>query len=69
MSGSFWITNVSKLKVGLQDLGLYVKPYSSLDLLQGNYIFTEQQLLKSMTEGSIFRKRNRKGFNCSRKIS
>jgi len=57
MSGSFWITNVSKLKVGLQDLALYVKPYTSLDLLKGNYTFTEEQLLKSVSEGSIYRKR------------
>lgn len=57
---SFWITNCSKLNVSLADLGITVKSMTSVNLLdEKHYTFTLPQLMKSLHEGSIFKKRDK----------
>jgi hypothetical protein len=54
---SFWITNISKRIVSLSDLGLAVKPMTSINLLDSkHYYLNKEQLTKSETSGSIFAK-------------
>jgi hypothetical protein len=55
---AFWLTNFSNRNVSLTDLNLTVKAFSSVNLLDHkHYYYTIDQLVKSATEGSIFKKR------------
>lgn len=56
----FWITNSSNRNVSLSDLYLTVKAYTSVNLLdKKHYYYTWEQILKSVTQGSIFKKRDK----------
>jgi hypothetical protein len=51
---SFWITNVSKNIVCLNDLGVLIHPYQSMNLLDpGHHYITEDQIAHSLTTGSL----------------
>ncbi len=53
----FWITNISNMIVNLHDLNLFIKPYSSINLLNRRHLLlTENQIDESATSGSIFKK-------------
>jgi hypothetical protein len=53
----FWITNLSNRNVSLSDLYISVPAMSTVNLLDSkHYSFTFDQLQKSATEGSLFRK-------------
>ena len=54
---AFWITNISKRIVSLTDLALSVQPMTSVNLLDNrHYSFNKDQLIKSATSGSLFKK-------------
>ena len=56
----FWITNISNMLVNIHDLNLFIKPYSSINLLdRRHYLLTENQLYWSAKTGSIFKKRDK----------
>jgi leucyl-tRNA synthetase len=56
----FWITNVSNMNVSLSDLGITVPAGRSWNLLDSKHFkFTLEQLEKSNTSGSIFKKRDK----------
>lgn len=53
----FWVTNITNRDVSVGDLGLYIKAYQSVNLLDSrHYHYTLEQLEKSSTSGSLFRK-------------
>ena len=57
---AFWITNISPLNVTLADLALNIKARSSVNLLdEKHYKYTLEQIQKSATSGSIFKKRDK----------
>jgi len=59
MADFFWITNISKRIVGLSDLGIYLQPFTSVNLLdRKHYHFTPEQIKKSATCGSLFAKKH-----------
>lgn len=52
----FWITNSSRQAVSLGDLGICVRPQSSVNLLdEKHYSITKEQIYNSITSGSISR--------------
>lgn len=54
----FWVTNVSSRNVTLGDLALSIPKGRSYNLLDSNnFSYTEEQLEKSATEGSLWNKR------------
>ena len=56
----FWVTNASPMNVTLADLALNIKAFSTVNLLdKRHYAYTTEQLQKSATSGSIFKKRDR----------
>lgn len=56
----FWITNASTMNVSLADLNITVKAMSSINLLdKKHFSFSKEQLLKSFSSGSLFKKRNK----------
>lgn len=55
----FWVTNISKRNVSLADLNVTIKALSSVNLLDDkHYHYTLDQLQKSATTGSLFKKRH-----------
>lgn len=57
---SFWLTNISKRNVSLADLNLTIKSFSSVNLLdKRHYAYTLEQLEKSVSSGSVFKKRDK----------
>lgn len=57
---SFWITNISPMNVSLADLALNIKSFTTINLLdQKHYKYTLDQLQKSASSGSLFKKRNK----------
>jgi hypothetical protein len=57
---SFWITNITKMNVGLYDLNFTIPPYSSVNLLDSHHFsFTIEEIQKSATSGSIYKKRDK----------
>jgi len=60
MKNSFWITNISKMNVSLADLNLTIKSFTTVNLLDSkHYSYSADQLIKSATEGSIFKKKDK----------
>lgn len=55
----FWVTNISDRNVCLADLALTIPAHRSYDLLSSRFILTYEQLEKSATEGSLFKKRDK----------
>lgn len=56
----FWITNVSKRLVNIHDLGLFIKPHASINLLdKKHYFYTLDQIESSVKNGSIYSKRDK----------
>jgi hypothetical protein len=56
----FWIVNISNRNVTLSDLNLSIKAGSSVNLLdKKHYHLTMDQLQKSLTSGSIYKKRDK----------
>lgn len=56
----FWVTNVSDRNVSLLDLGLTLRAYSTVNLLDsGHYHLTREQLEASRDSGSIYAKRTK----------
>jgi len=56
----FWITNISNMIVNLHDLNLFIKPYSSINLLdRKHYLISENQIYHSANSGSIFKKKDK----------
>lgn len=57
---SFWVTNISNRNISLSDLNLTIKSFTSVNLLDNkHYYFSKDQLMKSATEGSLFKKRDK----------
>jgi hypothetical protein len=57
---TFWVTNICPMNVSLADLALTIKAYTSVNLLdKKHYQYTPEQLQKSFTSGSIFKKRDK----------
>lgn len=55
-----WVTNICNRNVTLSDLNLTIKAYSSINLLdKKHYNYTLEQVNKSVSNGSIFNKRNK----------
>ena len=55
----FWVTNTCNRNVSLADLNLTIKAFSSVNLLdRKHYSYTLEQLQKSATNGSLFKKRH-----------
>lgn len=55
-----WITNTSRRDVCIGDLYVTVRSYSSVNLLDNkHYHLTWEQIHKSITAGSIFKKRDK----------
>jgi hypothetical protein len=56
----FWVTNISNRNVSLADLNLTIRAYSSINLMdEKHYYYTLEQIEKSVSSGSIFKKRNK----------
>jgi hypothetical protein len=56
----FWVTNTSNHDVSLGDLYLTIKSYKSVNLLDSkHYHYSWEQIYKSFSSGSIFKKRNK----------
>ena len=56
----FWVTNTSNCDVSLGDLYLTIKSYKSVNLLDSkHYHYSWEQIYKSFSSGSIFKKRNK----------
>lgn len=56
----FWVTNISNMNVGLSDLNLTIKAFSSVNLLDPKHHYcTKEQIDKSATSGSLFKKRDK----------
>jgi hypothetical protein len=54
-----WITNISRNKdIRISDLGLTIRKGQSIDLLNGKYSFTKNDIDLSISSGTIFQKRN-----------
>ena len=57
---TFWVTNISPMNVSLADLNLTIKAFSSVNLLdKRHYRYTKEQLEKSVSSGSVFKKRDK----------
>jgi hypothetical protein len=57
---SFWISNISNRNVSLSDLNLTIKAFSSVNLLdRKHYSYTVEELQKSVSNGSLFKKRDK----------
>jgi hypothetical protein len=54
-SKEFWITNISKKAINLVDLGVYIYPRTSINLLDAKHYrhLTEEQVKQSATTGSL----------------
>lgn len=56
---TFWVTNFSNRNVTLSDLYISIHAESSINLLdKRHYNFTEEQLLASQKNGSLFKKKH-----------
>ena len=53
----FWITNISNKYISIDDLGIRIKPFASINLLSNHYHYTENEINLSLNKGSIFKKR------------
>lgn len=57
---AFWVTNASPMNVTLADLALNIKAFSTVNLLdKRHYQYTLEQLQKSASSGSLFKKRDK----------
>lgn len=56
---TFWITNISDCNVNLCDLGINIKPRSSVNLLSKHYSFTKEEIIKSATSGYIYKRKDK----------
>lgn len=57
-SKSIWITNISNKDIHISDLGLVIKSYSSIKLLNNSRLpLAEEQILKSINSGVISKKK------------
>ena len=57
---AFWVTNISDRNVSLSDLALTINSFTTVNLLDSkHYQYTQEQLEKSATSGSLFKKRNK----------
>lgn len=60
MEKTFWVTNISNRNVMLSDLNVMIRSMSSVNLLDSkHYYLTEDQLVKSITSGSMYLKRDK----------
>lgn len=55
----FWVTNITGLKISLKDLGLFIPPKTSINLLAPGYHLTLEQIEISLDSGSLFNKRDK----------
>jgi len=56
----YWITNISKTNICLSDLGLTINAYLTVILLDSKYYYyTEEQIEKSATIGSIYKRKDK----------
>ena len=56
----FWVTNISNMNVTLTDLAINIPAYRTVNLMDTkHYQYNLDQLQKSATSGSIFKKRNK----------
>lgn len=57
---AFWITNTSPFNVTLSDLAVNIKARTTINLMdQKHFKYTLEQLQKSATSGSLFKKRDK----------
>jgi hypothetical protein len=57
---AFWVTNASPMNVTLSDLAINIKAFTTVNLLDTkHYNYTLDQLIKSKTSGSLFKKRDK----------
>ena len=55
----FYVINVSNRNVMLSDLYICISKHASVNLLSKHYHFTLEELIKSATNGSLYKKRNK----------
>jgi hypothetical protein len=56
-----WVTNVTKTRIIIGDLGLPIAPWQTLDLLDPRYsILTAEQVAKSEESGSLCKRKKQK---------
>lgn len=55
----FYVINISNRNVSLRDLYLTIPKYKKINLLSKHYNYTLDQLIKSATSGSLYKKRNK----------
>lgn len=56
----FWVINTSKMNVSLADLALTIPAGRAYNLLDSKHFrYTEEQLERSLTQGSLFNKRDK----------
>jgi len=54
-----WVINTSKFNVSLSDLRLTIPAGRTYNLLSKHFRYTEEELEKSITSGSLFKKSNK----------
>jgi len=59
LTKEYWITNISKRNITLSDLGISVPRETCVNLLSKNYYLKPEQIEKSVSSGSIFKKRDK----------
>lgn len=63
----FWITNITNKDLAVEDLGIRIRAFTSINLLDSkHYHFNVEQLEKSQNNGSLFKK---KEMICVRQIA
>jgi hypothetical protein len=56
----YWITNISKQDINLSDLGLTLKAFSTVNLLdKKHYFYTLEEILNSVISGSISKRKSK----------
>lgn len=57
MAADFWITNISDHLISLGDLGVLIRPYQSINLLDPkHYQLTQEQINSSLFSGSLYKR-------------
>ncbi len=57
---SFWITNISNMDVGLSDLNLTIRAFTSINILdKKHYSLTKEQINKSLENGSLNKRKDK----------
>lgn len=56
----FWLTNITRTDIGLSDLNLTIRAYTSINILDPkHYYLTPEQIKRSLEGGSLFKRRDK----------